>query len=219
MEGLLSYHSQTNKMIISGISTGILGVNCYIAAISDKDAYIIDAPDHLSLLFKTLKERKLKPIAVLLTHGHYDHILGLGEIREEYPGLDIYLSQEDLYLIKDGCKGNRDLLGRYSPINEYLNNIPEDVKTYEDKLGPFEVLRTPGHTPGSICLYSKEDKVLFSGDTLFNSSVGRTDLGGSYSDMLASIELLKGLEDDVSVLPGHGSYTTMGIEKRENPYF
>lgn len=205
-------------MVITGISTGILGVNCYIAAVDD-GAYIIDAPDHLERVFRTLRERSLKPLAVLLTHAHYDHILGLGEIRAEYPGLDIYLSQDDLFLVEDGCKGNRALLGSYSPINEYLDNIPSDFKYYSAAIGPFEVLKTPGHTPGSVSLYSKENKVLFSGDTLFSGSVGRVDLGGSYSDMLSTIEKLKQLDEDINVLPGHGEYTTIGREKKVNPYF
>ena len=139
-------------MRITGITAGIGSTNCYVADNGDGSCYIIDAADHLELLFSSIKERRLKPIAVLLTHAHYDHILGLGEIREEYPGLPIYLAKEDEFFIKDGCSGNISILGRYSPLTEYLKELPDDTIPYKDEIGPFRVIRTPGHTPGSICL-------------------------------------------------------------------
>ena len=206
-------------MKVTGITAGIGGTNCYIADNEDGSCYIIDAADHLAVLLSSIKERRLKPLAVLLTHAHYDHILGLGEIREEYPGLPIYLAREDEFLIKDGCSGNISILGRYSPLTELLKELPDDTIPYREEIGQLKVIRTPGHTPGSVCLYSEKDSILFSGDTLFAGSIGRCDLGGSYSDIITSIEKLKKLPDSTRVLPGHGGYSTIDEEKRTNPYF
>lgn len=206
-------------MKISGITAGIGGTNCYLADNEDGSCYIIDAPDHLERIFTAVRERSLKPLAVLLTHAHYDHILGLGEIREEYPGLPVYLAKEDEFFIQDGGKGNIGILGRYNPISEMLADIPSDTIPYDEAIGAFRVIKTPGHTPGSVSLYNPDAGIVLTGDTLFAGSVGRTDLGGSNSDMLLSIDKLKALPESVMVLPGHGSYTTIGREKKDNPYF
>ena len=205
-------------MTVTGITAGIGSTDCYIADNGDGSCYIIDAPDHLARLFAMIRERSLEPSGVLLTHAHYDHILGLGEIREEYPGIPVYLAREDEFFIRDGGKGNIQILGRYSPIAERLADLPSDTVPYGNEIGPFSVLRTPGHTPGSVSLYCSSSGVLFSGDTLFAGSAGRWDLGGSYSDLIASLSIIRALPDDTRIFPGHGCCTTVRREKEENPY-
>ena len=194
--------------------------NCYVAS-SRVDAYIIDAPDGIRDALDYIKKEGLELRGILLTHAHYDHVLGLGEARKEYPNLPIYISKEDICFLEDGGKLNRDILSYFSGMNrekEMLKTLPEDYRVYGDSIWMFDVIKTPGHTMGSVCLYSKDDKVLFSGDTLFERSIGRTDLGGSYSEIQNSLEILKALDESTIVLPGHGGFTTIGKEKKNNPY-
>jgi glyoxylase-like metal-dependent hydrolase (beta-lactamase superfamily II) len=194
--------------------------NCYVASYG-VDAYIIDAPDGIEDALEYINKEGLELRGILLTHGHYDHVLGLGKAREEYPNIPIYISKEDICFLEDGGKLNRDILSYFSGMDRELSllkTLPCDYTIYSDKIWMLKVLKTPGHTMGSVCLYSEDKNILFSGDTLFEMSVGRTDLGGSYSEIQKSLESLKALNDSTIVFPGHGGFTTIGKEKKNNPY-
>lgn len=186
-----------------------------------KDVYIIDAPDSIAPLIAYIEREGLDPKGVILTHGHFDHILGLGELRRAFPDLPIYISHDDICFLEDGGKLNKEILsgfGRMDREIELLNDLPDDLSVLENDIWKFRVIRTPGHTPGSICLYSAEDNVLFSGDTLFRRSIGRTDFGGSYPAILESLDKISSIKEDTLVLPGHGDITTIKDEKKYNPY-
>ena len=197
---------------------------------------IIDAPFPSDSIIDFIRSNNLEPEAVYLTHAHYDHIFGLPEMLAEYPSLQIYLSSDDFIFTDDDYSYTMSLLkmaDRYflSEIAEKeIERMPKkfiayedtagsfSVIAYEDTAGSFSVLRTPGHTPGSVSLYSEKEKILFSGDTLFRGSIGRTDLGGSDEDIISSLRLLSRLPEDTVVIPGHGTATTIGEEKRNNPF-
>lgn len=205
-------------MILETICVGPYEVNCYILA-QDKNnqAIIIDPGDEPGKIKRVLARYNLKPNLVINTHGHIDHIGA-----DDAFGVCVYIHKNDLIFLSDP---NLNLSGFLAmPLR-----ITSPHQTLEDKeeirLGKIklEVLHTPGHTPGGICLLLKEPKtnIVFSGDTLFYLGIGRTDLP------LASLEQLKKsvkeklfvLENQTLILPGHGHSTTVGQEKKGNPFF
>ena len=144
---------------------------------------------------------------VFLTHGHYDHVGGVTALRRTFPEVPVYLHPAD-------TGGTSQLLPTAGLGNVTLWREGDVVKLGELQV---EVLHTPGHTPGSVCLRCRD--VLFSGDTLFAGSCGRTDFpGGSMDEMMASLARLGGLEGDLRVLPGHEGETTLSRERQYNPY-
>jgi hydroxyacylglutathione hydrolase len=166
---------------------------------------VIDPGDDLEALVMAAPS----PRAVLLTHGHFDHMLAAGELQKKF-GVPVYVHEEDAPMLADGT------LAAYNAAFANLP-MPEGIKwrRYEDEIFGFRVIHTPGHTRGSVCLYSQAEKLLFSGDTLFRAGYGRTDLpGGSDREMYDSLAGLLALPGDTRVLPGHGGETTIGIECR-----
>jgi hydroxyacylglutathione hydrolase len=165
-----------------------------------------------------LKEKDLKARYIILTHGHVDHILYAGEIKNETDGL-ICIHNDDVQLYSNPVLNGYDMFG----FNIDLLHFPPDYQLKDgDKLplggSVLEIIHTPGHTPGGISILC--DKMLFTGDTLFQLSIGRTDLfGGSLKQLAESIKnKLFTLEDDTVVYPGHGPSTTIGFERKNNPY-
>jgi glyoxylase-like metal-dependent hydrolase (beta-lactamase superfamily II) len=187
-----------------------LQVNTYILYEENKSV-IIDPGIDSEKAVKFLKSNDLKPKLVLLTHAHYDHIEGLPIILNNYDiPFRLHRDDEDLYYHND----NMGINSFNKPkIKEFLK-----IKPIEIFSTPIEVIHTPGHTQGSVCFYIHP--YLFSGDTLFYGSIGRTDLpGGNFEQLIDSIKnrILK-LPDDVKVLPGHSESTTIEFEKENNPY-
>ena len=204
-------------LILGGYQT-----NCYILRKDDsaKDCLIIDPGLEAAELIEFLDEQKLNPVAVVLTHGHIDHIAGLAELRSRFGKIKVYIHNHDAEMLTEP-NINLSTMSGIAFVTD-----AEDVSLKErdviDLAGvKLLVLHTPGHTPGGISLYSKDAGVVFVGDTLFAESIGRTDFpGGSMSQLLNNVrEKLFTLPDDTEVYPGHGPATTIGAEKAHNPFF
>lgn len=197
---------------------GMVGTNTYLVW-NEKtgEAIVIDPADNALLIEGKIKEKNLILSGILLTHGHFDHVMAAKELRDLFSAT-IYVHKEEAELL-----GQPEL--NYSAnVGNPVSLSPDTVlKDYEElELAGFliQVLPTPGHTKGGVCYYFKEEKILFSGDTLFLKSIGRTDLPtGNTQTLLRSIqEELMVLEDDIKVYPGHGNSTTIGYERKNNPY-
>ncbi len=169
--------------------------------------------------FTFLRSQDIDLQCVLLTHAHIDHIYGVSACLREFPGIKVFMSPEERF-IKDNSSQMAAMMRMPLPDTLWeTENIYDGLllKVGEEKL---EVISTPGHTPGGVCFYCRQEGDLFSGDTLFSGSVGRTDLpGGNYSTLIESItEKFADLDDSVRVHPGHGWDSTMGTERICNPF-
>ena len=200
-------------MKIKTFVVGPMQTNCYV--LSDEEtgeAIIIDPGDEPEKIKKYLVQNKLKPEFIVNTHGHVDHIASDAEFK-----LPVYIHKLDLYNLRDPLKNLSSLVGgNVKPPSQIMPLEDKDIiGTKKIKL---EVIHTPGHTPGGISL--KFDKVVFSGDTLFYSGIGRTDFpGASEARLIESIKnRLFVLADDTVIYPGHGPSSTIGQEKRSNPF-
>ena len=202
------------KITIETLPVGMLAVNCYLVWESvGRKALIIDPGDEAEEIVREIREKALIPTAILLTHAHVDHIRGVRGVAAEF-GIPVLVSAEDrkLYLSPDNA---------LMPWLSAAKDLPMPV----DSLPPvdgleYTVIHTPGHTPGGVCYYFADDNILFSGDTLFQGSVGRTDLaGGDAEQLMNSIQTkLLNLPSNTRVYPGHGNVTTIGNERVSNPY-
>ena len=202
-------------MKIKCFSLGSYSTNLYIASFGT-DAYIIDAPEGIEPALEYVEESRLKVKAILLTHGHFDHILGLGKALEALGDVPVYLAKEDHERVADWAVKLISMLKDFYPYfyasnQEAFDALPSEYLDYESFPGPFVIIKTPGHTKGSVSI--KMDDVLFSGDTLFQCGMGRTDLGGDFRELVKSLRTLFTLDPSTYVLPGHGPGTTIGAEK------
>jgi len=208
-------------MKIDSLVLGAYETNCYILRKNESagDCLIIDTGLNARGLVDFLAENKLNPVAVVFTHGHADHITGLIALRENHPDIKVYIHKLDAEMLTD-AKSNLSLLAGVTLSIGPADFLLEEPDTIEEAGIRLEVLHTPGHTPGGICLYSKDENLVFVGDTLFAESVGRTDFpGGSAPQLINSIkEKLLPLPDDTAVYPGHGPATTIRQEKSHNPF-
>ena len=200
-------------MNIKTLPLGDYQTNCYLVwAEGSKSCAVIDPGYEARRVLSAVEKLGLTIDAVLLTHGHFDHVGAVEEIVEE-TGCRLWMSQSDW------SKTN-------SPMNNYLFPIAncdfcevwfcEDSEEITAGGLTFTVFETPGHTDGSVCFLCED--AIFSGDTLFAGSCGRTDLGGDWDTILRSLERLKEMEGDYRVFPGHGLSTTLERERRHNPY-
>ena len=193
-------------MQITVFQLGQLGANCYIVADEEaKSCAVVDPGGQGSQLAVWLRKEGLTPRYVFLTHGHFDHVGGVKELAEAFPGLPVYIHPADTKLPADMCRGLW-----WSDLYEEGDEIAMDAIS-------FRVYHTPGHTPGSVCLQAGD--VLLTGDTLFAGSCGRTDFpGGSWEQLMTSFARLYALPGDFAVLSGHGGKSTLDAERRHNPY-
>ncbi len=204
-------------MILEKICVGPYGVNCYILGSSlNHKAIIIDPGADYKRIKNVLKKRKLNPVFIINTHGHLDHIGADLEFK-----LPIYIHSEDIALLGNPEMNLSKFFSSPLTVNSDIHALSDhqDINLEEIHL---KVIHTPGHTPGGICLLmlKPQDKILFSGDTLFFLGIGRTDFPlAEESQLIKSIrEKLFILDDKTVVYPGHGPQTTIGREKRENHY-
>lgn len=206
----------------------MLQCNCYVLAPRrGADAIVIDPGQRaMGTLRRILDENRLTPAAVLLTHGHIDHIWSAQKVADTY-GCPAYIHPEDRFMLTDPIKGFGPRLGQV--LFGALFSEPRQLIEFAadgEQLGFGELLvtvdHTPGHTRGSVVFRvpGEHAELAFTGDTLFKQSIGRTDLpGGSGRDLLSSIMTkLLVLDDDTVVLPGHGETSTIGLERRTNPF-
>ncbi len=204
-------------MLFHQLSLGHLGTNCYVLADeSNKAAAIIDAPTDAETILSFLTEQGYTLSDIVLTHGHYDHILALRDLKEA-TGAKVSIHENGVPFLTDGMYNLCHHVGHaWTPITPDRLLHDGDILTLGGE--EFQVLHTPGHTADSICLAG--NGILFSGDTLFFGSVGRADFPtGNLQQEIASIqEKLMCLPDETPVYPGHGPSTTIGTERKGNPY-
>ncbi|MBO5486839.1 MAG: MBL fold metallo-hydrolase, partial [Eubacterium sp.] len=197
-------------MKIEQYCVGQVGTNCYFAINDEtKEMLVIDPGDSADMLTEKIRQKGLKPQAVLLTHGHFDHAMAAEELAGNF-GIKIYAHEAEKDTLEQPKLNVSAMIGRRDSYHADVFVKDGDVL----KLAGMElkVLHTPGHTQGGCCYYLEAEKILFSGDTLFCQSVGRTDFpGGSMSQIVRSIkEKLMALPDEVKVFPGHMDVTTIG---------
>jgi glyoxylase-like metal-dependent hydrolase (beta-lactamase superfamily II) len=212
-------------MLIAGFPAGAFQTNCYVVAPAAGEECVIVDPgqDATGGVDELLREHRLKPVAVLLTHGHLDHVWSVAPVcgARDVPA---WIHPDDRHLLSDpaaGWSGTSASMFAGLTLSE-----PDDVRELADgavlRLAGLELVvdHTPGHTRGSVGFRLPDDEVLFSGDLLFAGSIGRTDLpGGDYPTILRSLATkCLPLPDDTVVLPGHGPQTTIGRERATNPY-
>ncbi len=203
----------------STIVTGPLGENCYLVW-QGTNAWIIDPGTDDEEIVAELKARGLTPVAIVLTHGHFDHLGALDALLRVWPELPVVLRPEDR------AWAFTHPINQYPPFYLHQHEPAHWLDAEETlTLGGItaRLIHTPGHTPGGQCILLEQDvpaPLCFTGDTLFQGSIGRTDLpGGSFGQLNASLQKLVGvLPPETTVLPGHGDASTMEFERRTNPY-
>ncbi|WP_321391217.1 MBL fold metallo-hydrolase [uncultured Desulfuromusa sp.] len=204
-------------MIFATLPTGPLEVNCYIIGCEKTmKAAVIDPGGNADRILQRLSELKLQTVMIINTHGHFDHIGGNGDLLKA-TGAELIIHRDDSILLERAGEHAAafGLRAEPSPAPTRLLNGDETLQLGELTL---QVIHTPGHSPGGVCLYV--DDYLFVGDTLFAGSIGRTDLpGGHHQLLIAGIkEKLLPLPENTKVYPGHGPMTTIGEEKLHNPF-
>ncbi|RHW41070.1 MBL fold metallo-hydrolase [Neobacillus notoginsengisoli] len=201
------------------IPLGPLQTNCYVLHDEHRQCLIFDPGEEADKLKAILAEKKLRPVAILLTHAHFDHIGAVDPIRDHY-NIPVYLHENEKKWLADPARnGSAYFLGGEVRVRDAEHLLKHEG---EMELGgfSFEVFETPGHSPGSVTFYFAEKGIVVSGDTLFMGSVGRTDLpGGNEKELMKSIHTkLLELPEETIVLPGHGPVTTIGDEMAANPF-
>ena len=208
-----------SRLEISCLKVGFIQTNCYLVKETNNQENpflaIIDPGDEASRIEASLE---WKPTHIILTHSHFDHVGALWSLHEKYPDAVIAAGAKEDFSPESIVSTAKDAMGFYysaTGLAKCGSRVPSPQLLLRDgeAIGPFTVLHTPGHTAGSICLFSSEHKVLFSGDTLFRHSYGRTDLGGSETEIIKSLRRLLQLDGDTTVYPGHEEPTLISDEK------
>lgn len=207
-------------MKVSYLVLGPFMTNTYIAWEEDsRKAVIIDPSFRPEQIWQAVMKIGVVPEKILLTHAHVDHLAGLNFLREKYPDAKVYMHEKDVPLLTKASLNLSDMLPEPVVCAKPDVLVKEGDHITEGAMD-FTVLETPGHTPGGISFYEEKEGIVFTGDSLFEGSIGRTDFpGGSMTVLVESIrKKLFALPDTVHVLSGHGNPTTIGREKRSNPF-
>ncbi|ONI38267.1 hypothetical protein AN639_04500 [Candidatus Epulonipiscium fishelsonii] len=200
-------------MLVKTLVLGMFQTNCYIVG-KEGTCVVIDPADNGNKINKTIEELEMKPVAIFLTHSHFDHILAVPEIRSKWGDIPVYCNERDW----SDEKTEVFMGGSYPTVTSFGNVINYDEGDIID-VGEFKVkvMHTPGHTEGSVILEIED--MLFTGDTLFRGSIGRVDFkGGDSKKMNASLKRLVALPKDYRIMPGHDAASTLYTEKKTNPY-
>ncbi len=207
------------NMIHEILPVGPLQCNCsVIGDESTREAMVIDPGDDVEDVLEVIRRHKLQVKQIVITHAHIDHVGGAMKLRAA-TGAPILLNQND-YALLQMLDAQAAWIGMASPGKVEIDHSPKSGETVQAGAHIANILHTPGHTEGSICLYFPVEKKLIAGDTLFASSIGRTDLpGGSFDKIMNSLRgTVMALPDDTVVVPGHGPLTTIGEERQSNPF-
>lgn len=205
-------------MEITVLTVGPVFTNCYIInKEGSTSCLVIDPGDEAQKIASYIKKNNFTCEGILLTHGHYDHITGVGELISLVGG-KLYACEKERELLMDPRLNVSAMAGREVALEPEI--LLRDGQCLEVAGLAFRVIHTPGHTKGGCCYYSEEEKVLFSGDTIFMESIGRTDFPtGNGRELLDSVRnKVLALPDDVKIYPGHGPETTVAYEAANNPY-
>lgn len=203
-------------MKVETLMVGPIQANCYlIYDENSREAAIIDPGAEGKKIIKIAEKLALKPQYIINTHGHYDHVGANDEVREHFQ-IPVYITEPDAHML-DGVQNFFGMSVENKKADRLLHD--GDKLTLADK--NIQIILTPGHTKGGAVVYLPEERLCFSGDTIFKGTVGRTDLaGGDFSELVHSIQKrLADVPDDVTIYPGHGPKTTFSWERRHNPYF
>jgi glyoxylase-like metal-dependent hydrolase (beta-lactamase superfamily II) len=207
-------------LTIEIFTLGPWATNCYLVHTGEGgEAWIIDASFGPAPIARRVEELGLTVRAIILTHAHVDHIAGLTELRTKFPKAEVLLHEAEQDWLENPMLNLSEAAGQ--PVTSSpADRAPTDGETLELGGHLFKVLHTPGHSPGGIALYCAESRVALVGDTLFAGSIGRSDFPTSDPDALfdSILKKLYTLPDETHVLPGHGAPTTIGEEKRSNPF-
>ncbi len=206
-------------MRLETIVVGPFEVNCYLYwHEASKDAVVLDPGGNEQLIFEAIDRLAITLRAILLTHGHGDHIAAVGVVKDKYQ-IPLYVGKDDQALLANPS----DIVSEF--YGHPVQSPPADFFVSDEQLLTFgsitlRVLSTPGHTPGGVCYLDEREGILFCGDTLFYGSIGRTDLlGASYEQLIDSIQTkILTLPDEIVCFPGHGPKTTVGAERNNNPF-
>ena len=198
---------------IRTIPVGMLGTNCYLAWLPEETfLYVIDPGADADTILAAARKYPFTRAAILLTHAHVDHITALGAVRRGLGDVPVYLNPADETLYRSPDNALEPYMAAASDLPETVTDLPEAPG--------LRILPAPGHSRGGSLFYFPADGVLFSGDTLFAGSIGRTDFpGGSTAEIVRSLhKLVETLPEETEVFPGHDASTTIGYEKRYNPF-
>jgi len=195
---------------------GPLENNSFLIENEQQSCLIVDPGMDCQQMIEYIQSKQLKPQAIVLTHGHFDHIMGIPLVLEHFPNIDIYLHSGDKDYLKDAHLNGASLMG----VDFSLSIVPIELDSGKTNIGDFsfEVMNLPGHTPGGCAFIF--DKHCLCGDSIFAGSIGRTDLpGGNHHQLIEALRnKLMQLDEDVVLYPGHGPTTNIAYEKNNNPY-
>ncbi|PJO43553.1 MBL fold metallo-hydrolase [Lysinibacillus xylanilyticus] len=207
---------------VRSYSLGPVQTNCYIVSNKNKECLIFDPGEEADRIVKAIRSNNLKPLAIFLTHAHFDHIGAVDVVRKAFD-VPLWIHEKEVSWLGDPTKNGSS---KYAALPDYIVDAPADEniikkeQLFEISDFYFKAIFTPGHSPGSISYIFENDGFAIVGDTLFEQGVGRTDLiGGSTKTLLTSIhDKLLTLPEDTIIYPGHGNYTTVGAEMETNPF-
>ena len=212
------FNSKDGNCLVEKFVLGSVGTNCYIVSnLNTNECFIVDLAVYSIEMVDFIKRAGYNVKGILLTHGHFDHIMGVEEFLEDFP-VKVYAHEKESEFLKDPTLNLSITRSEECTVNEVVFLSDNQIINLAGFI--IKVIHTPGHTPGGCCYYLAEESVLFTGDTLFLRSIGRTDFPyGEYDELITSIKTkLLVLPDCTIVYPGHADKTSIKIEKLENPY-